>query len=213
MVWLALAALFSLPVPVGVRLPDVRAIFTVDDFPEYLQLAGQSRIVYTRTTVRPDGTIQGCVTELSSGDAKLDAYTCQLILKRAKFAPAMWPDGSSAYGVIRVPISWLVTNGPLPDDALLKATTPDLEITVNKLPKSAHSIVGLSLEVAADENGHVIACEEQPPIKGVPNEHYPELVALACQQAQALRLSPPKDASGKPMRSVQGVSVHFQTGH
>jgi hypothetical protein len=214
MLWLALAALFSLPVPIGARLPDIRAIFTVDDFPEYLQRAGVSRIVHTRTTIRPDGTIQSCVTELSSGDTKLDAYTCGLIVERARFRPATWTDGSPAYGVIRLPVSWVITNAPLPDDAMLESITPDLDISVNRLPKGAHRIAGVELQVAADEMGHALSCTEYRPVKNDHQPHFPELIPLACQQVtSSLPLSPPIDVSGKPVRSIQTVSVHFKMDH
>src|SRR4051812_28790294 len=91
MLLLALAAQLSLPAPANAHVHDVRELFSADDFPDYLQ--GHSslrRMVYTRTTVRPDGSVQGCTAEASSGDAKLDAYTCAIILKRAKFTPARW---------------------------------------------------------------------------------------------------------------------------
>jgi len=210
MLLFALASLMSLPQPTNARLPDVRAIFSADDFPAYLQREGVSRIVYVRATVRPDGTLVSCGAEVSSGDSKLDAYTCELIVKRARFGVAKWPDGTPVYGVLRVPISWVISDSPLPVDALLNATTPDMEISVNKLPKGAHKIVSVELEVAADEIGNVVACEEQPPFKGDPRKHFPELVAIACQRAATLRLSSPSDASGKPVRSIQSVAVHLE---
>ena len=214
MVWFALAALLSMPVPVNGRAPDVRAIFSADDFPAYLQRAGESRIVYTRTTVRPDGTTQGCIAETSSGDPALDAYTCGLIVKRARFLPAKWTDGTPVYGVIRVPVSWMISDGPPSNEDTLKATIPDLEMSVNHLPKGAHSIVGVSLEIAADETGRPVTCAEWTPIKTDPRKHFPELIPLACQQVMAGdRLTPPVDAAGKTVRSVQSFSVHFKIGH
>ena len=215
MFWLALAAQLSLPVPLNVRVPDVRAIFRSGDFPFYMQQAGVSRIVYTRTTVRPDGTIQGCVAEASSGDAYLDAYTCGLIVKRAKLLPAKWTDGAPVYGVLRLPASWFVGNEPPSDEDILRAEVPDLELSVNQLPTGAHSIAGVSLEIAADENGRPVMCAEYPPLtKRNPKEYFPELVPIACQQAMAdLTVSPPVDASGKAVRSVQSVSVHFKVVH
>ena len=117
MLLFSLTSLMSVPLQTNGRKPDVRAIFSVDDFPTYLAQEGVSRIVHVRVTVRPDGVLQSCSAEVSSGDGKLDAYTCQLIVRRAKFVPARWPDGTAAYGVIRVPVNWLVANGPLPDDA------------------------------------------------------------------------------------------------
>lgn len=210
MLLFALASLMSLPEPTNARLPDIRAIFSADDFPAYLQREGVSKIVYVRATVRPDGVLQSCGAEVSSGDRKLDAYTCELIVKRARFATAKWPDGTPAYGVLRVPVSWVISDSPLPADALLNATRPDLEISVNKLPKGAHKVVAVELKVAADENGHVVACDEQPPFKGDPRKHFPELVPIACQQAATLRLSPPTDDAAKPTRSIQSVSVQFK---
>ena len=110
MFWIALAAQMSLPLQIGTHYPDVRGVFSVDDFPGDFHGHNGSRVVYTRTTVRPDGGIDSCRVEVSSGDKKLDAYTCAIIMKRAKFEPAKWIDGSPAYGVIRVPVSWTITD-------------------------------------------------------------------------------------------------------
>lgn len=211
MLWLAVASLMSVPKPINARMPDVRAIFTADDMPDYLQGPG-IWVVYVRATVRPDGTLQSCGAEASSGNSKLDAYTCQIIARRAKFAAAKWPDGTPVYGVIRVPVSWAIADAPLPEGAMLQAMRPDVDLTVNKLPTGAHKVVGVELQVAADESGRIVACEEDPPIKIDPHGYFPQLVPLACQQAVNLHLSPPNDASGKAVRSVQTVSVHFQAG-
>lgn len=210
---LALAAQFSPPTPTRTRVPDVRALFTTDDFPAYLVHQGSvDRTVYTRTTVRPDGMIESCVAEISSGDRRLDGYTCALIVRRAKFHPATWADGSAVYGVVRVPIRWTVTDGGPPKHDM-ESTIPDLDLSVNRLPKGAHSMVGLTLDIAADEKGHPVTCAESPTPANDHSRRVPELIALACQQATAsLVLSPPIDASGKAVRSIQNVSVHFKLG-
>ena len=210
MLWMALAAQLSIPVPIGTRLPDVRAIFSADDFPAYLQMQGVSRVVHTRTTVRPDGGVDGCAVEGSSGDPKLDAYTCGLIVKRAKFMPAKWIDGTAAYGVIRVPVSWRIANSPPSETEMLKAAEPDLELTVNQLPKGAGSIAVLILEIGADAAGHPITCAEEPVAWSASKRHFPELLGLACQRVMAeYNAVPPLDPSGRAVRSVQTVSVRF----
>ena len=206
----ALAAHFSLPTPTNTRIADVRAIFTADDVPAYLVDQGEvDRTVYTRTTVRPDGSTQSCVAEASSGDQKLDAYTCALIIRRAKLSTARWLDGSAAYGVIRLPVRWTVGDS-VPGS---REDVPDLVLSVNHLPKGANAFVDVDLQIAADEKGHAVSCTEwAPPINDY-GKHFSELVPIACQQATAsLVLTPPLDTSGKPVRSVQSVSVHFKLG-
>jgi TonB family protein len=213
MIWI-LAAQLSLPLVLGLQYPDVRAVFSADDYPAYLQQAGQSGTVYTRTTVRPDASIQSCAVERSSGDPKLDSYTCGIIVQRAKFAPAKWTNGSPAFGVIRVPVSWVISSGPPSEEAMLRATIPDLELSVNHLPKGARSIAAVNLEIAADENGRPVTCVEWAPPKNARGRHFPELVPVACQQVMAgLTVIPPVDASNKSVRSVQSVLVHFQIDH
>jgi hypothetical protein len=214
MFWIALAAQLSVPVPATGQVPDVRAVFSVDDFPEYLQRAGVSRIVYTRTTVRPDGSIQNCVAEITSGDAKLDAYTCAIIVKRARFLPAKWLDGSATYGVIRVPVSWRIGNGPPSEQEVLRSAVPDLVLSVNRLPKGARKIAAVNLEVAADEKGRILSCVEYAPPVNARGRRFLELVPIACEQAtKTLSVRPPFEPSGKPVRSVQTASVHFILDH
>ena len=206
----ALAVQLSVPTVTHVPVPDVRALFSADDVPDYLVRQGEvDRTVYTRTTVRPDGTTEGCVAATSSGDPTLDAYTCALILKRAKFLPARWIDGSAVYGVIRVPVRWQVTDSPSGNSP--DTIVADLDLSVNHLPKGAHQSVLVELQVAADESGRPVSCEGWTPAPGSHGKRFPELIPIACEQATAsVVLTPPADPSGKPMRSVQIVSVRFK---
>ena len=209
-IWLVLAAQLSVPLPSNTATKDVRALFSARDFPAHMLSSEMSRTVYTRTTVRPDGSIVDCAVDISSGDKKLDEYTCSLILLRAKFMPAKWEDGSPVYGVLRVPVNWTITTHMPSHEERLKSSIPDLELLVNQLPKGARKIASVTLQVAADESGRVMACIEHPPLKNSGFRRFPELVPIACNQAKkTLRLRPPLDASGKPSRSIQTASVHF----
>lgn len=213
MIWMILAAQSTAQIPVSQPLSDVRSLFSVQDFPDYLLHSGEvMRTVYTRTTIGDDGTAKGCSIELSSGDAKLDAYTCAIIIKRGRFAPAKWVDGSPAYSVLRFPVTWTVTTSVPSDEERLRAVTPDLELSVNQLPKSAHKFVDMTLELAVDETGHIVSCSEMPRAAGDPRQQFPSLVSLVCGAAtKGLTLRPPIGTSGKPMRSMQTASVQLTT--
>ena len=210
MLWITLAAQLSLPTALGLPIPDARAVFSTDDMPAYVQIAGITRFVPTRTTIGEDGIARDCSVERSSGDGKLDAYTCAIILKRAKFQPAKWPDGTPAYGVLRLPVTWAI--GEQPSEKEVQAAFPaDMDVSVSRLPSGARKTTSLSLMIAVAETGRVVGCSQAPPAsKHFHPKAFPELVSIACQQLSSqFTAVPPKDATGKPVRSVQTASVRF----
>ena len=214
MLWIVFAANLAAPIPPADHLPELRSLFTGYDVPDYLLHKGEVDVtVYTRTTIRDDGSVQDCAIEQSSGVTGLDAYTCALILKRAKLAAAKWSDGTPAYAVLRFPITYRVTDMNPPPSGQSRSYIPDLELFVNALPKPAHGIANLTLEAAADEAGRVLSCQELP-AKTSLSPHLPDLVPIACAEAQkSLKLQPPVDRAGKPVRSIQTVNVRLTQDH
>ena len=210
MIWILAAAQFAMPVPRD--LPDVRAVFSPDDMPAYVQMAGITRFVRTRTIVGPDGMPQGCTVEWASGDPYLDAYTCAIIVKRGRFEPAKWIDGSAAYAVLRVPVTWAIGGAPS-ESQVQKAYPPDVTLAVTRLPAGAGKHVEVSLEIAVDESGKIVSCNQWlPAFKHFRPKTFPELLPIACQQMTSkFTVEPAKDAYGKPIRSVQNASVLFTT--
>ena len=177
--------------------------------PAYVQFQAINRFVPIRITVRPDGTLQDCSQDRSSGDSRLDLYTCGLILKRAKFQAATWIDGTSAYGIVRVPVSWIV--GGYSKSEIEHAYPADMQIYVNQLPKGAGKRTKLRLTLAVAPDGKVNSCAEAAL---APEESkirkFPELVPLACGQMTAtFRAVPAMDTAGNPVRSVQPAVVLF----
>jgi hypothetical protein len=213
MLSVAALAQLSLPVVVGSGTADIRSVFTADDMPAYVQIAGTTRFVPTRTVVAADGTLQSCGVERGSGDPNLDTLTCLIISKRAKFAPAKWLDGSPAYGVLSVPVIWAIGSPPSKEETL-RAVPPDVELTVNQLPKGAGRRAEVLLVLAVDESGRVVGCDQRPPSSR--HDHtrrFPELVPVACDQMlKTFTTVPARDSAGKAVRSVQNASVDFSTG-
>jgi hypothetical protein len=156
---------------------------------------------------------QDCAAERSSGDAKLDLYTCAIILKRAKFEPAKWVDGSPAYAIVRAPVTWAVAGEPS-ESEVEKAYPPDMTLTVNQLPAGAGKRVKLGLMLAVNESGRIVGCDQRlPPSRDVHARTFPELLPIACQQLTGrFTALAAKDGSGMAVRSVQTASVVFSTG-
>jgi hypothetical protein len=177
--------------------------FSYDDVPVALIPEGTMRRVAVRVLIRPNGSLQGCEVELSSGDPKIDVYTCGLILKRARYSPARWSDGSPTFGVVRLPVVWSV------GDVRPSLGPGDLEITENRLPKGVRSPAFVGTIFAADEQGRASSCMAEPATAGTPPSD-PTLVTVACARLiAAYRAIPARDENGKPVRSVQNARVRF----
>jgi TonB family protein len=203
MFWILLAAQASVPV---LNKGDVRQVFSADDVP--IELIGEDhfRTVNVRITVGPDGKLRNCEAEFSSGVPKLDAYTCDIIRRRAtQFRPAIWTDGTPSYGVIRMPIRWSVGGEPPAGSAA------DIELTVSDLPNGAKSPVFIFAELTADEKGHPLTCSENGDVRRLSRSKVtPELLRIGCDQLLKNYVAiPARDDAGKPVRSVQEAMVSF----
>ena len=67
---------------------SVMRLFSAADYPsEAMRLEQQGTVAY-RATVGADGRVVGCEVMDSSGSASLDAATCSIIQRRARFRPA-----------------------------------------------------------------------------------------------------------------------------
>jgi hypothetical protein len=201
MLWIALAAQISMPVIPG---GGIWTLFSGDDFPSSIMRQQDTAIVGVRLTIDPVGKLQACSAEFTSVLANLDAYTCDIIRRRARrMQPARGPDGQAAYGVIRSTVTWMA-NGYSP------RSPPDLDLTVSRLPKGIKSPAVARLMFAVDERGHPSSCQqEEPPAPAVPALP-PELVKIACAELlQSYVAIPARDASGRPVASVQDARVNF----
>jgi hypothetical protein len=201
---LAVASQFTAPPPT-----EVLKVFSPYDMPAYVQIEEINRFVSTRTTVRPDGKPQDCSLERSSGDAKLDALTCAIIMKRGSFEPPNWVDGSPAYAIIRAGVTWAI-GGPASKEERREAYPPDIQLTVRQLPSGAHSPTDIQLVIAADENGRVVGCQQGVPVDGHREKAFPQLVSVACREmTRQYSAIPAKDAAGRRVRSVQSATASF----
>jgi hypothetical protein len=198
MLWMILAAQLTAAQPV--KYPSW---FSHDDVPLALIAENTWRRVTVRAVVRPGGMLQKCEIERSSGDPKVDAHTCKLLLKRAHYTPARWSDGSPAYGIVRLPVLWSVGRRP-PSDL-----PGDVEVTLSEIPSGEGSSITVGVVIAVDELGHAVSCAAEPAKAREPKPSS-ILYNLACERAlSAYRAIPARDDNGRAVRSVQNAVVRF----
>jgi TonB family protein len=154
--------------------------------------------------IAPDGTIAQCKVTESSGHEILDTQACFLAEKRIRFRPAKGPDGESVWGVYRSEALWA-----LPEHSLPTTATPDLDLTINKLPDGAIEPPAVKAAYAVDPQGQVSNCTMMPTSLKQPQV----LVDIACKEILAQAAGKPVvDPSGRPVAAVKTGAVKFTPG-
>ncbi len=103
---------YSSPKPVT----DLSIYVSSKDYPPDAMKAGQEGTTGFALTIGTDGKISKCSIEKSSGSASLDAATCRILTSRARFTPALDPEGRPSTGIYRSRIAWrLSTQESIPD--------------------------------------------------------------------------------------------------
>ena len=86
---------------------DLRTLFSTDDYPPAAQAAGAEGTAQAQLTVSPDGRVVSCSLIRSTGNSALDAATCNILRRRAKFIPAKDSNGNATSDTITTPpITW-----------------------------------------------------------------------------------------------------------
>ncbi|WOE76420.1 energy transducer TonB [Alterisphingorhabdus coralli] len=106
--------------PVPLIAPELW--ITVTDYPMHAALDGLEADVETELTVAEDGRVSECVIISSSGDALLDSKTCKLLVRRARFKPALDDEKRPITGVYRFSHSWRIPPSRGLSDARKSAT-------------------------------------------------------------------------------------------
>jgi periplasmic protein TonB len=98
------------PAPNIVRAPQPRAspasLVTPDDYPASARARREQGRVEVTLTVGPNGRAVGCVVTRSSGSSALDSTTCAIMVRRARFTPAVDSNGQPAVGTLDQWLEW-----------------------------------------------------------------------------------------------------------
>jgi protein TonB len=88
---------------------DLRTLFSPDDYPASAQAAGAEGTARAEISIGTDGRVTGCTITQSSGNSALDAATCNIIRRRAKFTPARDTNGNPVTDSLPTPpIRWVL---------------------------------------------------------------------------------------------------------
>jgi protein TonB len=80
--------------------------FSTDDYPTAALASRAEGVVGFALTIGADGRIIGCAITRSSGSAALDAATCNILRRRARFAPAMDGNGRPVVSTLDQQVEW-----------------------------------------------------------------------------------------------------------
>ncbi len=192
-------ALATMPKLIGQPLPG--------DLGMMPSLMDEQRPSATRieVTVDPTGVPVRCEVTVS-GLRSLDRSACEMMIRRARFAPAREGDGTPMFAVVRQ--DFTVNSIP----ALRRSNGPaetarrvDFAVPVAALPGTERMVV-VDLLLTTDAAGRVGRCDVaatsgQPTVDGV-----------ACRQIASATFAPARDRAGNPVPALRQVSVAFAAG-
>ena len=82
-------------------------LFSDEDYPASAQASGAEGTAQASLTIGPDGRVTGCSITRSAGNSSLDAATCSILRRRAKFTPARDSNGNPTSDTVQTPpITW-----------------------------------------------------------------------------------------------------------
>ncbi len=115
------------PVPPAIPEPDLTGPFepnllarrlapnnwiTSSDYPEAALSEGRDGRTGVELRISAVGRVEACAVTLSSGHADLDAATCALLKRKARFQPATDPKGKPITAVTKIAITWAPPETP-----------------------------------------------------------------------------------------------------
>ena len=158
---------------------------------------GSTRVTLT---IGPDGRTRRCEVPITSGSAVLDKRACQVLMERARFAPATDQDGKAVFSSFSTSVNWK-TPGSGKD---FRANQTDLILVVKSLPRAVEMPSRVRVMALVGADGKLERCEPHPS-----DANAAVLGPAACQQVAAmLKLQPIADGE-IPVRSVQVLTIGF----
>lgn len=169
------------PIPAG----NLRRWVTTLDYPKLSILFAEEGIVNVRLNLTMSGRVSACTVLRPSGFARLDELTCKLLSRRAKFTPALGPDGQPAAGRYTQAVGWKMA-----DEKPVRASSLGWKRPADAKRRNERGTVSFKLEI--DENGNVATCSITE------SSGYQSLDDATCRQLKEMKApSPFQNERGK----------------
>jgi TonB family protein len=88
------------------RATNLASLISANDHPGVAVMEGQSGAVTMVLLINEQGRVADCSLVQSSGMAVLDAQSCAIMRERAKFTPAVGPDGKPRKDAMIQKVTW-----------------------------------------------------------------------------------------------------------
>jgi TonB family protein len=186
----------------AMALPSAGARFDLREYPDWALQQRRSTRASVELTVNPDGKIENCTVLESLGSAELAAAACTHYLQ-GKVKPATTPDGTRVYSLWHIDFTMLA-DGHEANVVREERLSPDLELTVNKIP-AGKDRMSLQVAVLIATDGKVQACEAADKSA----EKQRAYADVACRQIKTRRFKVLKNGAEQPVPYVTNIRIAF----
>jgi TonB family protein len=171
------------------QMLNAEHIMTADDYPTAALRAGDYGVVSIHLQVAADGRVSGCAVTETSGSAPLDQVTCNIALRRARFAPARDAAGLAIAGDYRTAMTFGI-------DEHQPLTTIPMRLGVKMLPAGYERPA--KVQVFFDADGKAVDCVTRASSGNADADR-----AICRAIARELHVTPPRSGSREPAVAVR----------
>jgi TonB family protein len=205
------------PWPADVPRPIGASPIEATDYPADALRSGAQGIVRAALNVNARGRVTGCTILGSSGSASLDAATCRIMAKRARFTAAHDIGGRTVPSFVLERVTWRIGPGGAPQaeaapDAYRGPSLREIAIaqyfSVGDYPAEAlrkHEQGTVSFRLQLDANGRITACT----VTGSSGSASLDAATCAIAQRRA-RFVPARDAAGNAVPASVTTYVQWK---
>lgn len=166
-------------------------VTTADYPPDALRTEAEGKVAF-ELRVGPNGRPTGCTIKASSGNSALDETTCSMVLRRARFTPALDKRGQPTEGTYSNQVRWTIPPGGVSNSAAFERARFKLfkgERVVTYTIKTDGTVANCS--VAGDFGAG-------PKVAEIDGHPAPEQSGGQFCPPPQLRFVPPTDDQGQP---------------